>query len=246
MSESFGSSVTSYSLLIIAGILTSAALWGRITRRGSRHDGRLTGVYFCGLLGALLGAKLSFLLAEGWHYRHDGLALLSGRSVTGALLGGYLGVELGKRWLRYPGTTGDAFAIVAPVGLLLGRVGCLLQGCCPGIECTPHWWSVTDVSGATRWPAAWVELGFNVVFLIWAVLAARRSWATGNRFHVYLVAYGVFRFAHEVLRADQRLLGPLTGYHLLALLLVGFGAWRYHGRTLAQGVSLPMSRASCR
>jgi len=84
-------------MLMIVGILLTAAVWVASLRRTADMTGRLTIIYFCGLFGALLGAKIAFLLAEGWHYRHDWVALLSGRSITGGLLGGYAAVEIAKR-----------------------------------------------------------------------------------------------------------------------------------------------------
>lgn len=223
------SDVNAYGLLALAGIVITALMWGRHSMRGGAgHDLRLTLIYFIGLGGALIGAKVAFLLAEGWHYRDNWIALLSGRSITGGLLGGYVAVEIGKRWLKYPRTTGDAFAIVVPVGIALGRVGCLLQGCCPGMACAEtHWWTLSDAQGVPRWPAAAVELGFNLLFLAWALLAARFDGTPGNRFHVYLIAYGVFRFAHEFARDDARIGRTIfTGYHLIALVMVAFGVIR--------------------
>ena len=76
-----------YAALTIVGILLTAYLWGRVIGKGREHDGRLTVVYFCGLFGALVGAKIGFLLAEGFAYRGDWVALVTGRSITGALLG---------------------------------------------------------------------------------------------------------------------------------------------------------------
>lgn len=212
---------------MIGGILVTALVWGRLTRRGERIDGRLTLIYFWALIGALLGAKISFLIADGWHYRHDWLALLSGRSITGGLLVGYLAVEIGKRRLNYRATTGDFFAIVVPTGLMLGRIGCLIQSCCPGVECEPYWWTITDHAGVHRWPAAAVELAFNAAFLVWALLAAHLNWQGGNRFHVYLIAYGLFRFAHQFGRDDVSWVGPVSGYHLLATLILALGLLRY-------------------
>lgn len=216
-----------YGVLMIAGILITAYVWGRITGKASHHDGRLTLIYFCGLFGALIGAKLAFLLTEGWFYRHDWVALASGRSITGGLLGGYIAVEIGKRIVKYPRVTGDVFAVVAPIGLMLGRIGCVFAGCCPGVACQPHWWTLVDHGGIARWPAAPVEFLFNGGFLVWALLATRFRWQTGNRFHIYLIAYGLFRFGHEFLRDDQQFMGPVGGYHLIALLIAGFGLWRY-------------------
>ena len=215
-----------YGVLALGGILITAWLWSRMARR----DGRLTLIYFCGLAGAILGAKLAFLLAEGWAYRHDLIALLTGRSITGALLGGYAAVEIGKRYLRYPRATGDLFAVVVPIGIAIGRFGCLIDGCCLGRACSPQWWTLEDAHGIARWPSPMVEQLFNVVFLGWVWLAARRGWLPGNRFHVYLIAYGVFRFGHEFLRENVHLIGPIGGYHLIAIALILLGGWRMRAR----------------
>ncbi len=190
-------------------------------------------VYPAGLLGAIVGAKLAFLFAEGFHYRGDWAALWSGKSVTGALLGGYAAVELVKRVYEIRSTTGDAFALTVPPALILGRVGCLMQGCCVGVVCEEHWWTLADAGGVPRWPAPAVELMFNVCYLVWAMVATRVGWARGNRFHAYLISYGVFRIVHEFAREDVRWVGAMTGYHFVAVGLVVLGVVRYLQRDRA-------------
>lgn len=219
---------TPFGLLTIGGILLSAWVWSRLTRK--KADPRLTWIYFGALLGAVIGAKVAFLVAEGWHYRSDVVALLTGRSVTGALIGGYAGVELTKARLGYRAATGDLFAIIVPLGLIIGRVGCMLHGCCLGVACPQTWWTVADASGTTRWPAAWVEAAFNLGFVAWALWATRRGLSKGNCFHAYLIAYGVFRFGHEFLRADAVWYGGFTGYHAWAIGLVVLGSVRMRQR----------------
>lgn len=219
---------SSYTVLMGVGIFVSALLWWRWQRR--EGDSRLKWIYSSGLLGALAGAKLSFLIAEGWLYYDNALALWSGRSITGGLLGGYLGVELAKKGLGYRSTTGDRFAILVPISIGLGRIGCLFEGCCLGIECDPHWWTVTDAHLVDRWPAPWVEVGFNGLFLVWVLVATRQNWASSNRFHAYLIAYGGFRFFHEFLRENVRVAGPFSGYHAITLFMVGFALVRYRSR----------------
>ena len=97
---------------------------------------------------------------DGW------LRLATGKSILGALLGGYAGVELTKRWVGYRGFTGDWFALIAPVGIILGRLGCWLHGCCLGRVCAPHWFTFRDAAGVPRWPAVPVEIFFNSVLLL--------------------------------------------------------------------------------
>ncbi len=235
-----------YTLTVITGILASAGLWWWIARtagRGRAGDElrgagwKLAGVYLAGLLGAIAGAKLAFVFAEGYRYRGDWLAIISGKSITGALLGGYAGVEWSKRLYGIRATTGDLFAISVPIAIVIGRVGCLAQGCCPGIECGAHWWAIADAHGVQRWPAAGVELAFNGVFLAWVLAATRRGWARRNRFHAYLIAYGLFRFVHEFARDDARWLGPLGGYHLVALAILALGVIRYLQRSRPDEIS---------
>lgn len=233
--------LTNYSLLVGAGVVLSAVTWWRLLRRDRAGEPYLWAVYLAGLAGALAGAKLAFFFAEGWIYRDQWQALLTGKSITGALLGGYGAVELVKRGLGMRRATGDLFALAVPIGVSLGRVGCLLQGCCLGILCEPAWWTMRGADGLTRWPAAAVELGFNSLFLVWAVFSSVRGWQVNQRFHIYLIAYGLFRFSHEFARDTIRLAGPISGYHLVALALVGLGSSRYlqRRRSMAPSVRGP-------
>lgn len=223
---------TAYGWLMLAGIGVSILLWTRV----ARHDARLVVIYVAALAGAFLGAKLVYLAAEGWLHWHDAnrwLVLATGKSITGALLGGYAGVEIAKRLVAYPGTTGDWFAVIAPLGIMLGRVGCLLHGCCLGRVCAPAWYAVRDAAGVARWPAAATELLFNVVMLGTVLWLRRRRILSGQHFHLYLMAYGAFRFAHEFWRDTPPILGPLTGYQMAALALLALGAVRFIQRRSA-------------
>jgi len=222
-------SAAAYGWLMLAAILTSAVLWIRLAPR----DERLVLVYLAALAGAFLGAKLVYLAAEGWlHWREPDrwLVLATGKSITGALLGGYAGVELAKCFLGYRGVTGDWFAVIVPVSVLLGRVGCVLHGCCLGRACAPAWFTVADAAGAARWPAAQVEFLFNLVALGVILVLRWRRVLPGQLFHLYLVAYGLFRFGHEFLRDTPAILGPISGYQVAALALVALGAVRFIGR----------------
>jgi phosphatidylglycerol---prolipoprotein diacylglyceryl transferase len=213
---------TAYGWLMLAGIFTSILFWSRLARR----DERLVLIYIAALAGAFLGAKLVYLGAEGWLHWHDAnrwVVLATGKSVTGALLGGYAAVEIAKRFLKYTGTTGDWFAVIVPVGIMLGRIGCMIQGCCLGKVCEANWFTVNDANGVPRWPASQVEFLFNALMFGVILLLRWGRIAPGQLFHIYLMAYGVFRFFHEFLRDTPQILGPISGYQIAALLLFGLG-----------------------
>lgn len=229
-------SSSSYGWLMLAGIAVSAFFWTRLARR----DDRLLLVYVAALIGAFLGAKLAYLLAEAWRdfdqpdvWRR----LATGKSILGALPGGYVGVELAKRWVGYRGVTGDWFAIIAPIGIILGRIGCWLHGCCLGRVSEPAWFTIRDASGVVRWPSVPVEILFNLAMLVCFFFLRRRQRLSGQHFHLYLIAYGLFRFAHEFLRDTPRVAGLVSGYQLIALSVAAFGAWAFHHRAARPGLS---------
>jgi phosphatidylglycerol:prolipoprotein diacylglycerol transferase len=214
---------TAYGWLMLAGIFVSIFLWSQMIKR----DDRLVLVYVAALAGAFLGAKLVYLGAEGWLHWHDAnrwVILATGKSVTGALLGGYFAVEIAKRALGYRGTTGDWFAVIVPVGIVLGRVGCILNGCCLGRACAPSWFTMNDANGVARWPAALVELLFNALMLGAVLILRRQKILPGQHFHIYLMAYGIFRFFHEFLRDTPQIVGPVSGYQIAALAIFALGA----------------------
>ncbi len=213
---------TGYGWLMFAGIVVSILMWSRVARR----DGRLPLIYVAALFGAFAGAKLVYLAAEGWIYWNDPnrwIILATGKSIIGALLGGYAAVEIAKRSLGYNTTTGDWFAVIVPLGIMLGRVGCIMHGCCLGDVCEPSWFTMNDSRGVARWPAAAVELIFNAIMLCAALLLKRFKILPGQHFHIYLVAYGIFRFAHEFLRDTPRIIGPFSGYQIAALAVAALG-----------------------
>jgi phosphatidylglycerol:prolipoprotein diacylglycerol transferase len=225
-----------YPVLAIVGILLSSLIWNRLLRRKPEaRDPRLVYIYLAALGGAFLGAKAAYLFAEGWMHwpdyaEHPALVWrqwLTGKSITGALLGGYGAVELVKHLTGYNKATGDLFAVIAPLGLALGRVGCFASGCCLGRPMAPAWYTLADRSGMERWPAVPLEFAFNLVMAGFALACSRLGRFQGQLFHLYLMFYGIFRFAHECFRDTPRLVGGLSGYHLLAMGILLLGLVRY-------------------
>jgi phosphatidylglycerol:prolipoprotein diacylglycerol transferase len=228
-----------YPALALAGIVVSSMVWTRVLRRdAAAHDHRLEIIYIAALCGAFVGAKAVYFFAEGWRVLLDPaltreqmwLALLTGKTITGALLGGYITVEIAKKLVGYSKPTGDFFVVVAPFGLMFGRIGCFIQGCCPGVAMDTHWYTIADSHGVARWPAVPFEFAFNLVMFIVALILYRRRAFQGQLFHLYLIAYGIFRFAHEFARDIPPLIGPITGYQIAAIAIVLLGALRYRHR----------------
>jgi phosphatidylglycerol:prolipoprotein diacylglycerol transferase len=227
---------TAYGWLMLAGILISVLWWSRMAKR----DERLLIIYFAALFSAFLGAKVVYFAAEGWMFWDDPqrwIIWATGKTILGALLGGYVGVELAKKILGYTLATGDWFALIAPFGIALGRVGCLIHGCCVGRKCYPAWYTIRDSHGMARWPSVPVEIGFNIAAIF--VFLGLRRWRLfpGQHFHLYLIGYGLFRFFHEFLRATPRLTGNYSGYQIAALAVAALGIVGFVRRRNAPNVT---------
>jgi len=227
--------VSGYAVFVGLGFAL-AFLIRRAERRrlGFANDPRHRWVGVGALLGAVVGAKLGMLLFEPVDALLATLARLasldfSGKTVVGALIGGYLGVELTKKIVGIRHSTGDGFAVALPVAQGFGRIGCLLHGCCYG---TPFGgaWSVF-VHGAARHPAQLYEAVLDLALAAWLWSSRERPRPAGHLFRRYLVGYALIRFVVEFFRGDPvNVWGPLTSVQWLCLLAaLGFGALLVRG-----------------
>jgi len=207
---------------MLLGIAVTLVFWSRLAKRNDK----LLLIYIAGLTGAFLGAKIVYLAAEGWLFwkaPERWLIWATGKSIVGALLGGYAAVEIAKRYVGYKGATGDWFAMIVPLGVMIGRVGCLMHGCCQGRVCQPAWYAIPDDSGVQRWPAVPVEMIFNALMILLFFILRRMHRLPGQHFHLYLIGYGLFRFAHEFARDTPQVAGIFSGYQIASLAVVTLG-----------------------
>jgi phosphatidylglycerol:prolipoprotein diacylglycerol transferase len=92
---------------------------------------------------------------------------------------------------------------------------------------------VSDRTGQDRWPAVPLEIAFNLLALV-AFLALRKTKRLpGQHFHLYLIGYGGFRFFHEFLREEPRLVIGLTGYQIASLAVLALGVIGFLSRKRA-------------
>lgn len=178
-------------------------------------------------LGAVAGAKLGVLFGDAlWPLQpfDDWAALLaSGRSIAGALLVGFLAVETAKPLLRYDIPPNDRFAVALPFSIAIGRVGCLVAGCCRGAPWDgPIAFAYDD--GVLRHPAQLYEALFQLL-AGWTLLTLwRRGILFGRLFALYLVTYGAFRFATEFIRDTAKPFAGLSAYQWMSLGMIAAGA----------------------
>jgi phosphatidylglycerol:prolipoprotein diacylglycerol transferase len=72
--------ISPYTWLLLAGVVISFLFW----KKRARQDRRLVFIYGAALVGAFFGAKIIYLLAEGWlHFGAPDmwLQLAAGKSI---------------------------------------------------------------------------------------------------------------------------------------------------------------------
>ena len=200
------------------------------------------GILVGAAVGAWLGSRLLGILEHpdvlgAW----DGASLLAAlhrKSIVGGLLGGVAGVELAKRLLGESRRSGDLFVFPLLLGLLIGRIGCLLSALTERTAGVPTAlpWGVDFGDGIARHPLMLYEMLF--LGLLWPALAMaqrRLPLESGALFRLFLAAYLLFRFAVEALKPDWRYPWGLTAIQTACLL--GLVAYRRAVHDLRPGVA---------
>jgi prolipoprotein diacylglyceryltransferase len=176
------------------------------------------------VFGALAGSKLLAWIEsplDYWQHRGELAALIGGKTIVGGLLGGWAGVEIAKKRLGIPHSTGDAFVFPLIVGIAIGRVGCFLTGL-PDHTYGDHTslpWSV-DFGDGPRHPTQLYEIAFLIVLAIALAIRMRRPHENGRLFRLFMLGYLAFRFFVEFIKPVYN---PYLGMSMIQLACLACG-----------------------
>lgn len=230
-----------YPALIALAVLTSSWLLRRGQRSLPMSRGEKLAVALGAFTGAMLGAKLPFVLGD-WDGLWDGTAWFAhGKTIMTGLAGGYLGVELAKWTCAIRTKTGDTFAIPVASAVAIGRVACFQAGCCYGRPTRLPWGVVFPSAhdAVPRHPTQLYESAFHLLMVVLLVWLVRRPGGVGPHLRgqlvkLYILAYLAYRFASEFLRPEPSWMAGLTVYQWTALALAPIFIWLWwRDRTLS-------------
>jgi prolipoprotein diacylglyceryltransferase len=243
-----------HDLFSVLAILVGLGLYYAELRRRGWLEPRIVWISMAALLGAGIGARLitAWERPDFW-VAYASLPLtqaleVSGKSIIGAIVGGYLAITLTKRVLGYRRSTGDAYVLALPIATAIGRIGCFLTELPLGTPTTLPWGMRVDPSAAAAFgscpgcggsmhPTMLYEIAFNVVAAVLLWRFRGRVPAPGDALKLYLVGAATFRFLVEYIRTSPRQALDLTAPQwvlipMIGLLLIHFGrqarrrAWR--------------------
>lgn len=210
--------------------------WGAV-RLGRRPDSPLpphevSNILTYLILGVFLGARMGWILFYGgWEYWLEPYRMLEvwkgGMSFHGGLIGVTLALTFYARRHRIPPMVlADHVLIFIPMGLFLGRIGNFINGELYGMATDGSWGVIfpKDPQQVPRHPSQLYEsFGEGVVIFVILLLIRGRFNRPGLQPAVFLMCYGIVRFAVEFVRLPDANIGYL---------------WRFV--TMGQLLSLPM------
>jgi len=212
--------VHSWGVMLMLGF--ALALWRCVRNRdryGLSYEAILDVAVF-GLIGGVIGGRLVYV-ALNWGPHLDSLgqpvnywfsnhladipAVWNGGMTSfggfgGGLIAGILACRARKVNV---GDMCDLMAVSFPIGYGIGRIGCFLNGCCYGDECTLPWavkfkWD----DQVYRWshPAQLYSVAAAIVMYLLLLPLERGRKFRGQLMLAFLAMYGIYRFLIEFVR----------------------------------------------
>lgn len=209
--------VHAWGVLLMAGFLLAG--W-RAAKNGFRYKIAPEDVWdiaLLGLLGGVIGARLAYVglnlvtMQEGggpgFLYQPQMIFAVweGGMTFYGGLAGGILAGVIACRLKKINvGDMADLAAMSFPLGYCLGRIGCLLNGCCYGGVCELPWAVRFERPDGSFTPPSHPAQLYSALIAI-LMYAALLPIERGRKFRgqvmlAYVFLYGLYRFCMEFVR----------------------------------------------
>lgn len=200
--------VHSFGVVMIAAFLVGVVIARRRAKKFGLDPNKLTDMSFWTLIVGILGARVAFILQDLDHYLKNTKELFSWQFAGLTSFGGVIaGVGFMVVWARRAGWSVRLLLdVIGPAGLVMhaiGRLGCLLNGCCYGGVCKLPWGvHFPDApAGVPMHPAQIYDALMNLAAVPLILWVERRGQSRGQVFALVLVFHGLARFIYEFWRA---------------------------------------------
>lgn len=216
-------SIYSYGFMVATAFMVATILAALEARREKVPVGRIIDLSLYMIISGLVGARLLYVFLnwkdfirsplEAFMLTHGGLVFYGG-----AILALIAGIWYAKRAGLAVLKTSDLMVPYVALGQAIGRIGCLLNGCCYG---KPTEFFLGLVFPGSSQPLHATEvyssLKMVLIFLILRVYSERKFYA-GQILIFYGLLYSGFRFLIEFLRGDSpAILFGLTVFQLISV-----------------------------
>lgn len=198
------------ALAFISGILWSS----REAKRLGENPERIMDLGFLLTLSAIIGARILFILLNLQEYLDhpqniikiwEGGLVFHGGLIASILVGLlYLKKHHLRTW-KYA----DILAPALALGQSIGRIGCLMAGCCYGKETSCQWAirftdpnSLATLNVPLHPTQIYESIGTLLIFATLLGIRKKKSFE-GQIFWIYIALYSVLRFTIDFFRGDE-------------------------------------------
>jgi len=214
--------IHTYGVMIAAGFLLGLALAVKQAKKQLIEPDKIIDLGFYMLLAAIAGSRFFFVIVNAGHYLKNPLAIFKLWEGGLVFYGGVIFAIPTAIWFIRkkgldPWNTADIFAPSIAIAHSIGRLGCLMAGCCYGKPAQGLPWAITFTdteclaqTGIPLHPTQLYEsAGEFINFLILIALRKHQSFIgdspgrKGQLFWSYLLMYSVIRFIVEFFRGDE-------------------------------------------
>lgn len=242
-----------YGLCMAVGIIACFIFLMITTRKRNFNEEAADKVIFIGIFATLFGILMAAIVQGIYNVIAGGKFDLGSMTFLGGLIGGVAGFLIvwnlfvfviapkanksSKKLVvtvfgdHMNASLSDALPFIPPaitIAHAFGRLGCTMAGCCYGKE-TDAWYGIFMYTEKFGYAKVIPTQLFECIFL--AVLSAVMIFLFYKfnfkyNFAVYMIAYGIWRFLIEFIRADYRggVVGAvLSPSQILSLLMVPLG-----------------------
>jgi phosphatidylglycerol:prolipoprotein diacylglycerol transferase len=159
------------------------------------------------IIGAFLGSRLIGFLENPIFLTSlkQIVQLYNCKTIMGGLFGGLLGVEIAKKIIKEPNSSGDLFTFPLIFGIFIGRIGCFLSGINEFTygEETTFFTGMYLGDGLLRHPISLYELFFLIIlYLLLKKVKYNHFWKNGDIFKLFMIGYFSFRLIIEFLKPN--------------------------------------------
>ncbi len=188
--------------------------------------------------GAFLGSHLLGIFEKPFPpqlFNENGLKnslfyFMANKTVLGGFLGGLIGVESTKKVIGVSTSSGDLMTFPLIMGLIIGRIGCHLEGIEDGTFGNPttSLFGMDLGDGIYRHTTNLYEIVFLITIWLSIVYVEKRyPLSNGSRFKIFLISYLIFRFFIEFFKPAYFHPMGFSSIQLATLGGLGYYLWLY-------------------
>ena len=223
--------IYSYGLMLLITFLISSTLAVFLAKKQNINPDIIFNLCFIAFISGIIGARLLYIIENINYYLKEPLEIImlarGGLSWFGGLILGVLSgtVYLKKKKLSIYRIL-DLMSPFVALGQAIGRIGCLLNGCCFG-KIANKFGIYFSAQGLALIPTQiYSSLVLVFIFIVLRFLQDKPH-KEGEIFFAYLILYSAKRFFIEFWRADNEIiLFGLTLFQLMSIAIFCLASWK--------------------